>query len=82
LILNCQIKKKGLFDKIRNEILHLNERNSTNNCFLQNKLEENVYTLLRKETNNESDKKNKLNKNLNNVNIAKSIVVSNSYLII
>jgi hypothetical protein len=62
--------------------LHLNERNSTNNCFLRNKLEENVYTLLRKETNNESDKKNKLNKNLNNVNIAKSIVVSNSYLII
>jgi hypothetical protein len=37
---------------------------------------------LKKEINNENNKENKLNKNLNNVDIAKSIVVSNSYLII
>ncbi len=62
--------------------MHLNERNSTNNCFLQNKLEENIYTLLRKETNNESNRENKSNKNLNNVNIAKSIAISSSYSIV
>jgi len=62
--------------------LHLNERNSINSCFLQDELEEDVYASLRRETNNESDKENKSNKNLNNVDAAKSIVVSNNYLII
>jgi hypothetical protein len=62
--------------------LHLNKRNSTNNCFLQNKLEEDVYILLEKKTNNKSNKENKLNKNLNNINAAKSTTISNDYLII
>jgi len=62
--------------------LHLNERNSTNNCFLQDELEENVYASLRKETNNKSDKENKSNKNLNNVDATKSTIVSDNYLMI
>jgi hypothetical protein len=62
--------------------LHLNKRNSINNCFLQNKLEEDIYILLKKEIDNESNKENKSNKNLNNVNTTKSTIVSNSYSII
>jgi len=62
--------------------LHLNKRNSTNNCFLQNKFEEDIYALLRKETNNESNKENKSNKNLNNVDATKFAIISNSYSII
>ncbi len=70
------------FDKIKNKILYLNKRNSTNSCFLQNKLEKDIYILLRKEIDNKSNRENKLNKNLNNINAAKSTIVSNSYLII
>ena len=82
LISNYQIRKERLFDKIKNKILHLNKRNSTNNCFLQDKLEEDIYALLRKKIDNESDKEKKSNKNLNNVDATKSAIVSNSYLII
>jgi len=62
--------------------LHLDKRNSTNNCFLQYKFEENIYALLERKIDNKSNKKNKLNKNLNNINAAKSIIINNSYLII
>jgi len=62
--------------------LYLDRRNSINGCFLQNKLEENMYILLRKETDNKSNRENKSNKNLNNINTEKSATISNSYLII
>ncbi len=41
-----------------------------------------MFILLRKETNNESNRENKSNKNLNNVKIAKSFAISSSYSII
>ena len=41
-----------------------------------------MYILLRKETDNNSNRENKSNKNLNNINTEKSATISNSYLII